>query len=778
MTKINFLNPALSLAKFIHISPLPPVGRARVVIAPTFQMNKRTTFYSTDRPPPRPSPQGKGGVKNLQLSRFTVIAIAALTLRMSPLHAETHYGYHLHSYPINGFNHFIQFQTQVKRTGATAGRFDTYWPGFQSAPKIPFNPNSAKLTPAQYQKYLFERGYGENGVNILPVYSDLHDAAILGLRPIFNFGVIPEWAYQPASNFKTWKSGTNHEFTYHPTPEQIKTLQKNSLANPKLVGEFLADLTIYLSKQPGGMDILKNLGGWEIFNEAGSMYGDGTPLEPGSTTPDEAWPQLPFTDYLAIIDSTNVLVHNAYKSIGLKNGPPVIAPPIGGTYHPAFWQAIANYKPKYTKGLLPIDQIGLHPYGNTVQAWLEPSTSYHKLLEDDAYDVRTNMTYGRILMPTDDLFTWQSLVDRANATSFKDRLYLYATHNNNADQYFNTNTEMGVARTMSRFAQMGYEKINVNFSEWGASSFIGYPNRNDFYTQLNTTFADPFKYGDVPVGQQLTKEMAENTQAETVVQTLGLMRNWDFVNTATIYEMFEKPLPIPVDGDGYQYGLAAAEMNPDGTPNWKPAGQVYNAFLRGKEIHQLHPHGVNIHISSKDGAFDDAQVGFDAHNVILFNDNKPHSITTGAGDDIIFGGAADDFIVGGAGYNRFYGGFGNDIIVAGAENDKLNGGGGDDLLTGGGGKNQFVFSSFAKSGSGFDGNDTITDFKATDVLTIVGGYSFEKIQMRDEVEGGMKGLKIMYASNGASIFLQQFNRTQIRPENFRIFEPTGLVTQE
>ena len=201
-------------------------------------------------------------------------------------------------------------------------------------------------------------------------------------------------------------------------------------------------------------------------------------------------------------------------------------------------------------------------------------------------------------------------------------------------------------------------------------------------------------------------------------------------------------------------------------------------LLRGQEIHQLHEHGVDIHISAANGAFDDTQVGIGAHNVILFNDNKPHSITTGTGDDIIFGGAADDFIAGGPGHNRLYGSFGNDIMVGGAENDKINGGAGDDLLTGGGGKNEFVFSAYSKSGSGFDGADTITDFKPSDTLMIIGGSSFDQMQMQDTAEGGVKGVKIKYASNGASIFLKEFNRTQIKPENFRIFEPADLVAQK
>lgn len=718
-------------------------------------------------------------------------AISLLTIYLlcaTKLHAEqsASFGYHLHSWSETGFTRFIQFMDKLKQTGGTAGRMDTSWQNFQSKPNIAFNPNSSKLKPAQYLRYLSDRGYGENGGNLFEAYKDLHDAHLLGLKSVFNFGVIPEWARQPASNFTTWTSGDKGEFTYHPTPEQISRLAENSLANPDYVGQFFADFIIYMSKQPDGIATLQSMGGWEVFNEVGTIYGNGTPPITGSTDPADAWTQLPCTEYLSMIDDTLARVHSAYASIGLKMGPPIIAPPIGGTYNKSFWKAIADYKPKHASttnasGHLALDQIGLHPYGNTVQAWLEPYTNYHKQLEDGANDVRGNMTYGRVLMPTDDRFTWDTLIDRAQSTPFKERLFNYASRNNNADQYFDTNTEMGVTRSMARFAQMGYGKTAVNFSEWGASSYVGDPTKSDFFTQLNTTFADPFKYGEVPLGQTLPQEMAENTQAETLVQTLGLMRNWDFVNTATVYEMFEQPADGAIQSDQYQYGLAASKLTPDGQPNWKPAGLAYNAFLRGREYHSMRlegQKGVDIHISASDGKFDEAQINPNAHNLILFNDSKIHTITTGAGDDIIFGGGGDDFVSGGSGHNRLYGSFGNDIIIGGQDNDKINGGPGDDLLTGGGGKNEFMFSAYATSGSGYDGADTITDFKATDILTIIGGYSFDKLQMQDAVEGGLKGVKIIYATNGASIFLQGVARENLKPENFRIFEADEQVVQK
>ena len=166
-----------------------------------------------------------------------------------------------------------------------------------------------------------------------------------------------------------------------------------------------------------------------------------------------------------------------------------------------------------------------------------------------------------------------------------------------------------------------------------------------------------------------------------------------------------------------------------------------------------------------------------ANNLILFNDSVDHAISVGSGDDIIFGGGGNDVIMGGAGNNRLYGGKGFDVITGGEGDDKIEGGQGNDLLNGGGGKNEFVFAAYAKSGSGFDGDDTITDFKVADVLTIVGGYKVEDLfaspkLMQDATEGGVAGVKLFYANNGASIFLQNFSKAQLKPANFHVLEST------
>ena len=119
------------------------------------------------------------------------ISLLALSLFCAPhLAAEqtTSYGYHLHTSPVKGFSHFIQMLEALKQTGGTAARIDTNWQNFQSQPKIAFDPSAIKVKPAQYLRYLRDRGYGENGKNLYEAYHDLHNSYLLGLKSIFNFG--------------------------------------------------------------------------------------------------------------------------------------------------------------------------------------------------------------------------------------------------------------------------------------------------------------------------------------------------------------------------------------------------------------------------------------------------------------------------------------------------------------------------------------------------------------------------------------------------------------
>jgi Ca2+-binding RTX toxin-like protein len=107
--------------------------------------------------------------------------------------------------------------------------------------------------------------------------------------------------------------------------------------------------------------------------------------------------------------------------------------------------------------------------------------------------------------------------------------------------------------------------------------------------------------------------------------------------------------------------------------------------------------------------------------------NGNDSITTGAGDDILFGGPTnlippgidgDDTLDAGAGNDTMLGGFGNDYLIGGDGNDSLGGGPGADTLIGGSGNDSFYYNNFGEGvtiGTGPSGGlgtnpDQIGDF--------------------------------------------------------------------
>lgn len=91
---------------------------------------------------------------------------------------------------------------------------------------------------------------------------------------------------------------------------------------------------------------------------------------------------------------------------------------------------------------------------------------------------------------------------------------------------------------------------------------------------------------------------------------------------------------------------------------------------------------------------------------------KAAKITGNALDNIILGGMGNDSLDGVAGDDLLYGDFGNDVLNGGAGNDSLWGGYGNDKLYGGDGNDVFIYRPL-------EGNDTIYDYKAGDMLKIL-----------------------------------------------------------
>ena len=109
----------------------------------------------------------------------------------------------------------------------------------------------------------------------------------------------------------------------------------------------------------------------------------------------------------------------------------------------------------------------------------------------------------------------------------------------------------------------------------------------------------------------------------------------------------------------------------------------------------------------------DAEVG-------IIGGSMVDTITTGAGDAIVFVGDGNDMIMGGNGDDIFRGGDGDDVIRSGLGDDIVIGGEGKDILRGGlgadtlkGGSGDDIFEFSAKEFED-DSMDKIMDFKDDD----------------------------------------------------------------
>lgn len=131
------------------------------------------------------------------------------------------------------------------------------------------------------------------------------------------------------------------------------------------------------------------------------------------------------------------------------------------------------------------------------------------------------------------------------------------------------------------------------------------------------------------------------------------------------------------------------------------------------------------------------------------------NVTSGAGNDVLYGSALANTLDGGAGQDLLWGLGGNDRLLGGAGNDTLRGGLGDDTLTGGQGQDRFVFALG-------DGNDRITDFTdLQDRIVIQGGpKSFNQLTIAD------LGADARISFGNVSITLTNFDHRLLGAEDF------------
>ncbi len=650
--------------------------------------------------------------------------------------------------------------------GAGAVRYDFNWRDYQESSDAAFDAEAFALGEREFARYLVMRGYGENGDALASVYAELQEAASLGLKTIFNLNTIPDWAKRfPNEPYK----GLDH-----PAPRAFL------LNDNRRVGEFLHDFIIMCARKPNGegLAVLKSIQGFQIFNE---IAGWTQQYNPGYGFYAER--QLPYDEYFEILDHAMALKQMAFAAIGVtKNVPPVLGPNLGGTHVPAFWRAAAKYVPRNPSttaenGKLRLEGISLHPYGITVRPGIDLERESAEAADyfgvNHAYSLTgNNMTFSRVMQPTDDWLWMLSMIDRDLEKSKAWSLYRYSDvpdparqqepekrRQFTADLYYDESPELGVERTLALLNDLGLATAGVHFTEFGGSS---YPGNDSADSLFETTFADPYRYGFVPNGKKLDKELAETLQAEAVLQTLGLIESWDFTKTATAYTIIERAGTDNLD----YFGLARNTLSKNGKLQMKPAGLLFKAFLNRQSLSLVNAVGVDLHLA---GTGKRLRRKPENHEVILLREGADE-IEGAAGDDIIFAGSGNNTVSGGEGYDKLYGGYGNDTLSGGEGNDRLKGEAGDDTLTGGPGRDNYVFSAYAKEGSGNPGHDIITDFDPkADRVTLIGLVG-ERLDLPKLMQATAEGVLLTWSAYGSTILFRGNKLADFSAKNFHVLK--------
>lgn len=168
---------------------------------------------------------------------------------------------------------------------------------------------------------------------------------------------------------------------------------------------------------------------------------------------------------------------------------------------------------------------------------------------------------------------------------------------------------------------------------------------------------------------------------------------------------------------------------------------------------------------------DDTLIGDDGLDRLFGGDDNDIGFG-GAGNDGLFGGQGHDTLSGGAGNDRFFGGagndrlqgeIGNDTLYGGAGFDTLIGGAGDDILQGDFNADRFVFVDG-------HGNDTITDFSATNIFEKIDLSAVSEIaDLSDLMENHIRQLGsnvIIETGNNSSVTLRNTNVADLDATDF------------
>lgn len=137
------------------------------------------------------------------------------------------------------------------------------------------------------------------------------------------------------------------------------------------------------------------------------------------------------------------------------------------------------------------------------------------------------------------------------------------------------------------------------------------------------------------------------------------------------------------------------------------------------------------------GNGDDTFTSTTSLNTVASGQGGADTLTTGTGNDFLYGGDASDTLVSTGGTNTLSGGNGHDMITGGAGLDRIFGGQGDDTLHGLGGNDLFNAGIGNDNVNGGAGSDTVFGYLGDDVIVGGAGNDFLYGQFgSNDIRGG------------------------------------------
>lgn len=207
----------------------------------------------------------------------------------------------------------------------------------------------------------------------------------------------------------------------------------------------------------------------------------------------------------------------------------------------------------------------------------------------------------------------------------------------------------------------------------------------------------------------------------------------------------EAPLNLELEAVGDEFGFVAS-VEPPVYENAEPGNYTFTVTM---EIPEDSPSYSSDTLTLEVTGYGEVDVNVAIEQIDITGDSTNDTLVGDAGPNAIYGMDGDDTLIGTGGSDHLFGGSGNDTISGGLAADTLTGGSGNDT---------FVFASG-------DGNDTITDFEAGDVLDLRRVSSAESAADILAAATQVEADTVLDLGDGDSITLQGVDSASLSADN-------------